>query len=91
MPKIIPQKNNLRIKSQDDNFIVFNLETSGFHLLTKDCIDILEAIDGKKSIEDLAHYFASERNLEFDNLYKDFQKFFDELETRKLVTLKQED
>ncbi len=91
MSKIIPQKNNIRIKSQDDGFIVFNLETSGFHMLTQDCIDILEAIDGKKSIEDLARHFAEERKLNFEELYNNFQNFFTELETRKLVTLNQED
>lgn len=91
MSKIIPQKNNIRIKSQDDKFIVFNLETSGFHLLTKDCIDVINAIDGTKSIEDLAHEFATQRNLDFNNLYTDFQTFFKELEMRKLVTLQNVD
>lgn len=91
MSKIIPQKNNIRIKAQDENFVVFNLETSGFHLLTKDCIDLLEAVDGKKSIEELAHHFANEKKLNFDNLFNDFQNFFTELETRKLVTLNKED
>jgi len=86
--KLIPEKNNIRIKEQEGKYVIFNLETSGFHMLEKDAIDILGRVDGKTTIKELANFFSNERNLPIEGLEKDFIEFFKGLELRKIVTLK---
>jgi len=85
---LIPEKNNIRIKEQEGKCVIFNLETSGFHMLTSDGNSILELLDGKKNIKELATYFAEQRGLDQLQLEQDFIKFFEELELRKIITLK---
>ena len=86
--KLIPEKNNIRIKEQEGKYVIFNLETSGFHMLEKDAIDILDRVDGKTTIKELANFFSNVRNLPIEGLEKDFIEFFKGLELRKIVTLK---
>ena len=86
--KLIPEKNNIRIKEQEGKYVIFNLETSGFHMLEKDAIDILDRVDGKTTIKELANFFSNEINLPIEGLEKDFIEFFKGLELRKIVTLK---
>ena len=65
--KLIPEKNNIRIKEQEGKYVIFNLETSGFHMLEKDAIDILDRVDGKTTIKELANYPISEPSRRFQS------------------------
>lgn len=84
---MIPVKSNIRIKKKDDEYVIFNLETSGFHRITSDVNEILEKLDEKMTIKELASYFAKERNLELDQFQKELLEFFNELEIRKIIKL----
>ena len=44
---LIPEKSNIRIKKKDDDYVIFNLETSGFHKVTSDVNEILEEVNGE--------------------------------------------
>lgn len=85
---LVPVKNNIRIKPQGEQYIIFNLETSGFHAITEDSNAILERVNGELTIGELAKLFATERNLNLEELENDFISFFDDLVLRKIITLK---
>ena len=40
----IPKKSNIRVKEQDGKYVIFNLETSGFHMIEKDAMDVINKI-----------------------------------------------
>jgi len=63
----IPIKGNIRIKKEDRGYVVFNLDTSGFHLLTKDCIAILNACNGKNDVKDIINKFSKTKSLKKKN------------------------
>jgi len=81
----IPIKGNIRIKKEDRGYIVFNLDTSGFHLLTKDCIVILNACNGKNSVKDLVNKFSKTKSLKKKKLENDLKSFLIELSKRKII------
>ena len=81
----IPIKGNIRIKKEEKGYVIFNLDTSGFHSLTEDCIIILNACDGKNSVEDLINKFSKERLLEKKEFKKDLESFLNELLKRKII------
>ena len=83
----IPKKSNIRVKEQDGKYVIFNLETSGFHMIEKDAMDVINEIDGKKTIRELAEIFSKERNINQEELEKDFIIFFNDLAIRKIVEL----
>lgn len=83
----IPKKSNIRVKEQDGKYVIFNLETSGFHMIEKDAMDVINEIDGKKTIRELARIFSKERNIDQEELEKDFVNFFNDLLIRKIVEL----
>ena len=85
---LIPQVNNIRIKEQEGKYVVFNLETSGFHMIEKDAKDVIDKIDGKASVGELADSFSKERNIPNEELRKDFTGFFKGLELRKIISFK---
>ncbi|MDO5556016.1 MAG: hypothetical protein Q4G09_05155 [Clostridia bacterium] len=82
---MIPVKSNIRIKKKDDDYVIFNLETSGFHRITSDVNEILEKLDEKMTIKELADYFAQKRDLELDKFQEELLSFFNELEIRKII------
>jgi len=81
----IPIKGNIRIKKEDKGYVVFNLDTSGFHSLTEDSIAILNACDGKSNVEDIINKFSKERSLEKNKFKKSLESFLDELLKRKII------
>ena len=83
----IPKKSNIRVKEQDGKYVIFNLETSGFHMIEKDAMDVINKIDGKKTVRELAEMFSKERNINIEELEKDFVIFFNDLAVRKIVEL----
>lgn len=83
----VPQKSNIRIKEQEGAFVVFNLETSGFHRITRDANEILEKIDGKTTIREIAQFFAEKRKLEFSEFKNQLAAFLGELELRKIIVI----
>lgn len=83
----IPKKNNIRVKEQDGKYVIFNLETSGFHMIEKDAMDVINEIDGKKTIKELAKIFSKKRKIDQEELEKDFVIFFNNLAVRKIVEL----
>ena len=83
----IPKKSNIRVKEQDGKYVIFNLETSGFHMIEKDAMDVINKIDGKKIVRELAEMFSKERNINLEELEKDFVIFFNDLAVRKIVEL----
>jgi|GEM_PF-4310119 hypothetical protein len=83
----IPKKSNIRVKEQDGKYVIFNLETSGFHMIEKDAMDVINKIDGKKTVRELAEMFSKERNINLEELEKDFVIFFNDLAVRKIVEL----
>ena len=83
----IPKKSNIRVKEQDGKYVIFNLETSGFHMIEKDAMDVINKIDGKKTVRGLAEMFSKERNINLEELEKDFVIFFNDLAVRKIVEL----
>jgi len=85
MSNKIPIKGNIRIKKEDKGYVVFNLDTSGFHSLTEDSIAILNACDGKNSVEDITNKFSEERLLEKKKFKKSLESFLDELLKRKII------
>jgi len=85
MSNKIPIKGNIRIKKEDKGYVVFNLDTSGFHSLTEDSIAILNACDGKNSAEDIVNKFSKERSLEKKEFKKNLESFLDELLKRKII------
>lgn len=84
---LIPEKSNIRIKKKDDEFVIFNLETSGFHKVTSDVNEILEKINGEDSIRKISEYFAEKRNLDLNEFQKQLVDFLRELEIRKIIKL----
>lgn len=87
--ELIPEKNNIRIKEQEGNYVIFNLETSGFHMLTADGNSIIEYIDGHKNIREVAAFFSAQKGINKKQLEQDFVKFFEDLEIRKIIKLKE--
>ena len=83
----IPKKSNIRVKEQDGKYVIFNLETSGFHMIEKDAMDVINKIDGRKTVRELAEMFSKERNINLEELEKDFVIFFNDLAVRKIVEL----
>ena len=83
----IPKKSNIRVKEQDGKYVIFNLETSGFQMIEKDSMDVINKIDGKKTVRELAEMFSKERNINLEELEKDFVIFFNDLAVRKIVEL----
>lgn len=83
----IPKKSNIRVKEQDGKYVIFNLETSGFHMIEKDAMDVINKIDGKKTVRELAEMFSKERNINLEELEKDFVIFFNDLAVRRIVEL----
>jgi len=84
---LIPEKGNLRIKPHEngEGYIVFNLETSGLHFITGDMYALLERMDGKATIRDLASQFAAERDLDEEQLLHDFIVGIEVLYERNIV------
>lgn len=85
--KLVPKKCNIRIKEQEGKFVIFNLETSGFHMVEKDAVDVINKIDGNTTINELVEFFANERGISREELEKDFIEFFKGLELRKIIEL----
>lgn len=85
---LIPEKSNIRIKKKDDDYVIFNLETSGFHKVTSDVNEILEEVNGEKSIREISEYFADKRKLDLKEFQEQLIAFFKELEIRKIIKLK---
>lgn len=85
----IPVKGNVRIKKEDKGHVVFNLDTSGFHLLTEDGINILNKCDGKNTIADIVKIIASELSMEEKEVKKDIKIFLDDLVKRKIIQWKE--
>lgn len=85
---LIPEKSNIRIKKKDDDYVIFNLETSGFHKVTSDVNEILEEVNGEKSIREISEYFAEKRKLDLKEFQEQLIAFFKELEIRKIIKLK---
>ena len=83
----IPRKNNIRLREQEGNLVVFNLETSGFHMLTKDGAELLDEVDGNRSIKDLAALFSVRKGTDVVQLEEQFVDFFEGLALRKIVEL----
>lgn len=86
----IPEKMNLRIKKEDKGYVVFNLETSGFHFVSQDGYDVLEACDGTKTVDDLAKEFSEKRNEPLYDVRKQMDDFFVMLIKRKIIQWKDE-
>lgn len=84
---LIPEKSNIRIKKKDEDYVIFNLETSGFHKVTADVNEILEEVNGQKSIRELSEFFAKKRNLDLKEFQAQLIDFFKELEIRKIIKL----
>jgi hypothetical protein len=86
----IPIKSNLRIKKEDKGYVIFNLETSGFHLVSQDGYEVLEACDGKKTIAELAKEFSEKRKEPLDDVRRQMEKFFTMLAKRRIIEWKNE-
>jgi len=86
---LVPQKNNIRIKEQEGKFVIFNLETSGFHMIEEDAKGVIDKIDGVSAVGEIADYFSKERNIPREELRKDFAAFFKGLELRKIIRFKE--
>lgn len=84
---LIPEKSNIRIKKKDDDYVIFNLETSGFHKVTSDVNEILEEVNGEKTIREISEYFAEKRSLDLKEFQEQLVGFFKELEIRKIIKL----
>lgn len=84
---LIPEKSNIRIKKKDDDYVIFNLETSGFHKVTSDVNEILEEVNGEKTIREISEYFAEKRSLDLKEFQEQLIAFFKELEIRKIIKL----
>ncbi len=82
---LIPEKSNIRIKKKDEDYVIFNLETSGFHKITADVNEILEEVNGEKTIRELSEYFSKKRNLNLKEFQEQLVSFFNELELRKII------
>jgi hypothetical protein len=50
-------------------------------------MDVINKIDGKKTVRELAEMFSKERNINLEELEKDFVIFFNDLAVRKIVEL----
>lgn len=87
--KCIPIKNNIRIKKQGEDYVVFNLATSGFHKVTADVNEVLEKMDENLTVEELISYFADARKLERETFANEFVAFIKELEIRNIILLEQ--
>ena len=85
MLKKIPIKGNIRIKKEDKGYVVFNLDTSGFHSLTEDSVAVLNACDGNFNVGDLIDKFSKERSLEKKIFTRDVKVFLNELLKRKII------
>lgn len=83
----VPQKSNIRIKEQEGAYVIFNLETSGFHRVTQDVYEVLEKMDGNQTIAELARFFSEKRGLDFNVFKNQLASFLEELELRKIVVL----
>lgn len=83
----VPEKGNLRIKPHEngEGYVVFNLDTSGLHYITGDMNALLERIDGKTTIAELAAAFAAERNLNEQELLSSFIASMDALAERNII------
>lgn len=84
---MIPERSNIRIKKKDDDYVIFNLETSGFHKVTADVNEILEEVNGEKTIREISEYFAEKRKLDLKEFQEQLIAFFNELEIRKIIKL----
>lgn len=84
---MIPEKSNIRIKKKDEDYVIFNLETSGFHKVTADVNEILEEVDGEKTIKEISEFFAEKRELDLKEFQEQLIVFFNELEIRKIIKL----
>lgn len=84
---LIPKKNNIRLREQEGNLVVFNLETSGFHMLAQDGADLLNEVDGRRTIKDLAALFSERNGVNAQELQEQFIVFFEGLALRKIVDL----
>ncbi|MFZ3074438.1 MAG: PqqD family protein [Minisyncoccales bacterium] len=84
-----PVKGNVRIKKEDKGYVVFNLDTSGFHLLTEDGINILNKCDGKNSAADIAKLVADELVADEQEVKKEIKVFLDDLMKRKIIKWKE--
>ena len=85
---LVPQKNNIRIKEQEGKYVIFNLETSGFHMIEQDAKEVIDKIDGVSTVGEIAEFFAKERNLPIEELKNDFSNYFNGLELRKIISFK---
>lgn len=85
--ELIPEKSNIRIKKKDEDYVIFNLETSGFHKVTSDVNEILEEVNGEKTIREISEYFAEKRKLDLKEFQEQLVAFFKELEIRKIIKL----
>ena len=84
----IPLKGNIRIKKEDRGYVVFNLDTSGFHLLTEDGVNILNNCDGKKNNRDILSIVYKDFQLGDKLIEKEFNKFLKDLISRKIIQWK---
>lgn len=84
----IPTKGNIRIKKEDKGYVVFNLDTSGFHLLTEDGINILDKCDGKKSVKDIVKMISKELSVDENETKKEVKVFLNDLIKRKIIQWK---
>ena len=84
----IPVKLNIKVKEQDKGYMIFNLDTSGFHLLQKDGIDVLEKVDGSRTIKEISEIVSEEKNEPLDKVQEQLLNFFEGLEKRKIIKWK---
>ena len=85
----IPVKGNVRIKKEDKGHVVFNLDTSGFHLLTEDGINILSKCDGKNSVGDIVKMVSEELSAGESEVKKEVKVFLNDLIKRKIIQWKE--
>lgn len=84
----IPVKGNIRVKKEEKGYVVFNLDTSGFHLLTEDGIAILNKCDGKTSVKDIARSISEELTVGESEAKKQIMVFLNDLIKRKIIQWK---
>jgi hypothetical protein len=84
----VPIKSKFIARKEKDGYVIFNLETSGFHWLSKEAYEVLEKCDGSRSIKELALFFSKKKNEPVKRIEKQFCDFFKKLEERKLIKWK---
>ena len=87
MKDSIPEMPNIIAKQREDDYLIFNRETSSFHSVQQDAIHVLDKVDGRKTISQIAREIAQERDLNEDEVLSDLLEFFEALQKRRIVRL----